>query len=83
MTVRVVVADDHPMYRYRPGRESSSRPKAVEVVASVGDGAAAHARPWPSTRPTSSSPTSSMPDLDGVEATRRLLKAQPELPSSS
>jgi DNA-binding NarL/FixJ family response regulator len=77
VTVRVVLADDHPMYRYGLGAVLAQT-ESVEVVASVGDGAqllrvaAAH-------RPDVVVTDLSMPDLDGVEATRRLLKAQPGL----
>ena len=77
MTVRVVLADDHPMYRYGLGA-IFEQAESVEVVASVGDGgelmraAAEH-------RPDVVVTDLSMPDLDGVEATRRLLKAQPGL----
>jgi len=77
MTVRVVLADDHPMYRYGLGA-ILAQSESVEVVASVGDGddllraAAEH-------RPDVVVTDLSMPDLDGVEATRLLLKAQPGL----
>ena len=77
MTVRVVLADDHPMYRYGLGAVLAQT-ESVEVVASVGDGAellrmaALH-------RPDVVVTDLSMPDLDGVEATRLLLKQQPEL----
>jgi DNA-binding NarL/FixJ family response regulator len=77
MTVRVVLADDHPMYRY--GLSAIlAQAESVEVVASVGDGdelvrvAAQH-------RPDVVVTDLSMPDLDGVEATRRLLATQPGL----
>jgi DNA-binding NarL/FixJ family response regulator len=77
MTVRVVLADDHPMYRYGLGA-ILEQAESVDVVANVGGGnelvrAAAHHRPDVVVTDLS------MPDLDGVEATRLLLKAQPEL----
>ncbi|MCW2775932.1 MAG: response regulator receiver protein [Nocardioides sp.] len=77
MTVRVVLADDHPMYRYGLAAVLQQA-DSVEVVASVGDGdelvraAAEH-------RPDVVVTDLTMPDMDGVEATRRLLEAQPEL----
>jgi DNA-binding NarL/FixJ family response regulator len=77
MTVRVVLADDHPMYRYGLGA-ILEQAESVEVVASVGDGdelvrvAAQH-------RPDVVVTDLSMPNLDGVEATRRLLATQPGL----
>lgn len=78
MTIRVVLADDHPMYRYGLTAilEQSA---AIDVVASVGDGAslvAAVDRLCPDVVVTDLS----MPDLDGVTATQQLLGAKPELP---
>ena len=43
MTVRVVLADDHPMYRYGLGAVLEQA-ESVEVVASVGDWRRARAR---------------------------------------
>jgi DNA-binding NarL/FixJ family response regulator len=78
MTIRIIVADDHPMYRY--GLTAVlAQAVGIEVVASVGDGAAliaAVAEHWPDVVVTDLG----MPDLDGVAATRRLLEAQPDLP---
>ena len=77
MTVRVVLADDHPMYRYGL-RAVLEQSESVEVVASAGDGAellgvvSDH-------RPDVVITDLSMPDLDGVEATRLLIAAQPDL----
>jgi DNA-binding NarL/FixJ family response regulator len=77
MTARVVLADDHPMYRYGL-RAVLEQSESVEVVASVGDGeellcAVSEHRPGVVITDLS------MPDLDGVEATRRLLEAQPDV----
>ena len=77
MTVRVVLADDHPMYLYGLGA-ILEQAESVDVVANVGGGnelvrAAAHHRPDVVVTDLS------MPDLDGVEATRLLLKTQPGL----
>jgi DNA-binding NarL/FixJ family response regulator len=77
MTVRVVLADDHPMYLYGLGA-ILEQAESVDVVARVGAGnelvraAAQH-------RPAVVVTDLSMPDLDGVQATRRLLAAQPDL----
>jgi DNA-binding NarL/FixJ family response regulator len=77
MTVRVVVADDHPMYRYGLSAVLN-QVDSVQVVASVGDGnqllkaVAEH-------RPDVVVTDLCMPDLDGVQATRVLLDAQPGL----
>jgi DNA-binding NarL/FixJ family response regulator len=77
MNVRVVVADDHPMYRYGL-RAVLEQSESVDVVASVGDGeelVRAASEHCPDVVITDLS----MPDLDGVEATRLLLKTQPGL----
>lgn len=78
MTLRIVVADDHPMYRF--GLTAVlNQAEGVEVVASVGDGAAlvaAVAEHAPDLVLTDLA----MPDIDGVTATRQLLGARPELP---
>lgn len=77
MTVRVVLADDHPMYRYGLGA-ILDQAESVEVVATVSDGEAL-VRAAAVHRPDVVVTDLSMPDLDGVEATRRLLRTQPEL----
>jgi DNA-binding NarL/FixJ family response regulator len=78
MTLRIVVADDHPMYRF--GLTAVLNQAAdIEVVADVGDGAAlvaAVAEHAPDLVLTDLA----MPDLDGVAATRRLLEEWPDLP---
>ncbi|MFC7726972.1 response regulator [Nocardioides sp. GCM10028917] len=78
MTLRIVVADDHPMYRF--GLTAVlSQAEGIEVVAEVGDGSAliaAVAEHAPDLVLTDLA----MPDLDGVAATRQLLEAWPELP---
>ena len=77
MTVQVVVADDHPMYRYGLSAVLNQA-EGVNVVASVGDGnhllqaVAEH-------RPDVVVTDLSMPGLDGVKATHALLKARPGL----
>jgi len=78
MTLRIVVADDHPMYRF--GLTAVlNQAEGVEVVASVGDGAALIAAVAEHT-PDLVLTDLAMPDLDGVTATRQLLEARPELP---
>lgn len=78
MTIHVVLADDHPMYRY--GLTAVlEQAEGIDVVASVGDGAALVA----SVRELSPDVVLtdlSMPDLDGATAIKQLLQAQPELP---
>jgi DNA-binding NarL/FixJ family response regulator len=78
VTVRVVVADDHPMYRY--GLTAVlSQAETIDVVAEVGSGPellAAVAELAPDVVVTDLT----MPGLDGATATRRLLDLRPDLP---
>lgn len=77
MTVRVIIADDHPMFRYGLSAVLTQS-TAVDVVAAAATGeelltaVAEH-------RPDVVITDISMPDLDGVVATRQLLAEQPEL----
>ncbi len=78
MTIRIVVADDHPMYRY--GLTAIlEQAEDIEVVASVGDGAALIAAVAEHGADVVVTDLA-MPALDGVTATRRLLEAVPGLP---
>jgi DNA-binding NarL/FixJ family response regulator len=77
MTVRVVVADDHPMYRYGLGAVLAQY-EGIDVVASVGDGDAL-LRSVDEHAPDVVVTDLSMPSLDGVTATSRLLTIRPEL----
>ncbi|HEU4544105.1 MAG TPA: response regulator transcription factor [Jiangellaceae bacterium] len=77
MTVRVVIADDHPMFRYGL-RAVLNQSMMVDVVAAAATGQellAAVAEHRPDVVITDIS----MPDLDGVVATRQLLAQQPDL----
>lgn len=77
MSVRVVLADDHPMFRF--GLEAVlAQSDAVEVLATASSGAElVHA--VRDHRPDVVITDLSMPDLDGVAATRQLLEMQPDL----
>jgi DNA-binding NarL/FixJ family response regulator len=78
MTIRIVLADDHPMYRY--GLTAIlEQAEAIDVIASVGDGAAL-VKAVGELSPDVVVTDLSMPDLDGVTATLQLLGTQPELP---
>ena len=78
MTIRVALADDHPMYRY--GLTAVlEQAEGIEVVASVGDGSALTAAVR-ELSPDVVLTDLSMPGLDGVDAIRQLLGLQPELP---
>jgi DNA-binding NarL/FixJ family response regulator len=76
--VRVVLADDHPMYRYGVAAVLSDVP-GVELVGQAASGAellvlAAAAAPDVVITDLR------MPDLDGIEVTRALLCEHPDLP---
>ena len=78
MTLRVVVADDHPMYRY--GLTAVlDQAEDVEVVATVAGGVALIAAVTEHA-PDVVVTDLAMPDVDGVTAIRRLLETQPDLP---
>jgi DNA-binding NarL/FixJ family response regulator len=75
VSVRVVLADDHPMYRYGVTAILEQQ-DAVHVAASVGDGDALLAA-VAEHRPDVVVTDLSMPGLDGVTACRRLTVLQP------
>jgi len=77
MTLRVVVADDHPMYRYGLAAVLAQH-DGIDVVASVGDGDAL-LRAVDEHQPDVVVTDLSMPSLDGVAATTRLVATRPGL----
>lgn len=77
MTVRVVLADDHPMYLYGLSAVLAQS-DAIDVVASVGDGHEL-VRVAAERRPEVVITDLSMPGLDGVKAISLLLQEQPDL----
>lgn len=74
MTVRVMVVDDHPMWREGVARDLGER--GLEVVATAGDGAAA-VRIAPAVRPDVVVMDLQMPHLGGAGATAAILEALP------
>ena len=78
MMLRVVVADDHPMYLYGV-TAILAQADGVEVVASVSEGGALVAA-VEEHAPDVVVTDLTMPGLDGVAAARLLLQARPGLP---
>ncbi len=76
--VRVVLADDHPMYRYGVAAVLAEE-QAVDLVGQAATGTELLAL-VEQLRPDVVVTDLRMPDLDGIEVTRRLLAARPELP---
>ena len=76
-TVRVVLADDHPMYRYGLGA-ILNQVESIDVVATVGTGSELVAS-VDEHSPDVAITDLSMPDLDGVAATRALREHHPDL----
>jgi DNA-binding NarL/FixJ family response regulator len=73
---RVMIVDDHPMWRDGVARVLAD--SGYEVVATVGDGAQA-LRTAAAVRPDVVVLDLQLPDMAGVEVTRGLLAARPEL----
>lgn len=73
-TTRVMVVDDHPMWREGVARDLAER--GFDVVATAGDGAAA-VRIAPAARPDVVVMDLQMPHLDGAGATAAILAALP------
>jgi len=78
MTIRVVVADDHPMFRYGLAAVLGQSGE-IEVVATVSDGEQLM-RAVAEHEPDVVLTDLSMPTLDGVAATAMLRDARPSLP---
>jgi len=74
--IRVVVADDHAVVRQGLA-ELLGGEDDIEVVGTARDGAEAHAL-LPSARPDVFLMDLSMPGVDGIEATRRIIADAPE-----
>ena len=75
--LRVVIADDHPVFRGGLRALLATDPE-LEVVAEAADGAAAIALAV-STQPDVVLMDLHMPDRDGVDATREILQAHPDI----
>jgi DNA-binding NarL/FixJ family response regulator len=78
MTLRVLVVDDHPAFR-RALTSALRLVKEVEVAGEAGGGLAATER-VEELEPDLVLMDMSMPDLDGIEAMRRIHARQPDLP---
>jgi DNA-binding NarL/FixJ family response regulator len=76
--VRVVLADDHPMYRYGVAAVLAEE-DAVDLVGQATSGEELLTL-VEELRPHVVVTDLRMPDLDGIEVTRRLVGAHPELP---
>jgi DNA-binding NarL/FixJ family response regulator len=76
--VRVLVVDDHPAYR-RALTSALKLVEGVEVAGEAGGGEAA-CEEAENLRPDLVLMDLSMPDLSGIDATRRIHRRQPQLP---
>jgi DNA-binding NarL/FixJ family response regulator len=76
--IRVVLADDHPMYRYGVEAVLADVP-TIDLLGTASSGRELLAL-VESTRPDVVLTDLRMPDLSGIEVTRRLLASDPELP---
>jgi DNA-binding NarL/FixJ family response regulator len=74
--LRVIVADDHPVFR-QGLRASLSAENNIEVVAECGDGPTVVADAT-TARPDVVLMDIRMPEMNGIEATRRILSAAPD-----
>lgn len=74
--VRVLVVDDHPMWRDGVARDLDEA--GCKVVGTAGDGAAA-VRIANATRPDVIVMDLQLPQLSGVEATRQIIAAHPQI----
>ncbi|HZD17917.1 MAG TPA: response regulator transcription factor [Actinomycetota bacterium] len=78
MTLRVLVVDDHPAFR-RALTSALRMVKTVEVAGEAGGGIEAADRAL-ADDPDLVLMDLSMPDLDGIEAMRRIHRTKPDLP---
>ena len=78
MTLRVLVVDDHPAFR-RALTSALNMVKDIEVAGEAGGGVEAADRAL-GEEPDLVLMDLSMPDLDGIEAMRRIHERRPELP---
>jgi DNA-binding NarL/FixJ family response regulator len=78
MTLRVLVVDDHPAFR-RALTSALSQVKDIEVAGEAGGGTEAATRGVEGDHDLVLMDLS-MPDLDGIEAMRRIHKRRPDLP---
>jgi len=78
MTLRVLVVDDHPAFR-RALTSALNMVKDIEVAGEAGGGGEAADRAL-GEEPDLVLMDLSMPDLDGIEAMRRIHERRPELP---
>jgi DNA-binding NarL/FixJ family response regulator/class 3 adenylate cyclase len=76
-TIRILIADDHALFREGLRALFAALPD-IEVVGEAADGAAAVAQ-VATLQPDVVLMDINMPDLNGIEATRRILSAQPGL----
>jgi DNA-binding NarL/FixJ family response regulator len=76
MPVRVMVVDDHPMWRDAVARDLAEA--GYDVTAAVGEGEQA-LRVAPAARPEVVVLDLQLPDLSGVEVVRRLIAADPSI----
>ena len=74
--LRVIVADDHPVFR-QGLRASLSSENDIEVVAECGDGPTVVANAT-TARPDVVLMDIRMPEMNGIEATRRIISAAPD-----
>ena len=78
MRLRVLVVDDHPAFR-RALTSALKMVKSIEVAGEAGGGIDA-ARQAMRVEPDLVLMDLSMPDLDGIEAMRRIHRRRPDLP---
>jgi DNA-binding NarL/FixJ family response regulator len=78
MTLRILVVDDHPAFR-KALTSALNQVKDIEVAGEAGGGTEATARAVDGD-PDLVLMDLSMPDLDGIQAMRRIHESKPELP---